>query len=112
MSQFTKQDAIRVIQSRKLVPAGASGVTMSAKVLSLGDYTDDGYWEVSDETIGTIENNEDGTAIYTQLKAGNNIITYDDGTGRTGRATATSMPLHSHENLESGGPAYGTYKDS
>jgi len=41
MSEFTKTDAIRIIQSRKLVPAEANGVTMSARVISIGNYTDE-----------------------------------------------------------------------
>ena len=41
MSEFTKEDAVRVISSRKMVSPSMDGQTTTAKVISVGDYTDE-----------------------------------------------------------------------
>ena len=74
-------------------------------------YSSGDTWEVSDETIGTIVDNEDGTATYTQLALGENTITFNNASGSTfvGTATAVGIPVHDHGDLGSGGPAFGVY---
>jgi len=41
MSEFTKEDAVRVISSRKMVAPSVDGATTTCKVISIGDYTDE-----------------------------------------------------------------------
>jgi hypothetical protein len=67
-------------------------------------------WTVSDEQIGTIIDGNDGTAIYTHLSLGENIISFtDDSAGTIGVATAVGIPIHDHSSLGQGGPAFGVY---
>src|SRR5574338_319709 len=65
-------------------------------------------WAVSDQTIGTIEDKGDGTAVYTQRALGENTITFTKaGSGTstfTGKATAVGIPIHDHSSLGEGGP--------
>jgi hypothetical protein len=74
-------------------------------------YASGDSWEVSDKNIGTITDNQDGTAIYTQLALGENTITFTDSSGSTfiGTATAVGIPIHDHSSLGAGGPAFGVY---
>lgn len=69
-------------------------------------------WSVSDSGIGTIITNADGTATYTQLAIGENTINFTKGNGGSvfvGKATAVGIPIHTHESLGQGGPAFGVY---
>jgi hypothetical protein len=67
-------------------------------------------WTVSDTAVGTIDNRNDGTAIYTQLGLGENVIRYNDvSAGSVGTATALGIPIHDHSSLGQGGPAFGVY---
>ncbi len=71
-------------------------------------------WSVSDPRIGTIVNNQDGTAIYTQLALGENTIAFTKAGTTTattfvGKATAVGIPIHDHSSLGQGGPAFGVY---
>jgi hypothetical protein len=71
-------------------------------------------WSVSDPKIGTIQDQQNGFAIYTQLALGENTIIFlkagaDAGTLFTGKATATGIPIHDHSSLGSGGPAFSVY---
>jgi len=73
-------------------------------------------WTVSDTAIGTIVDQQDGTAIYTQRALGENTITFvkqgqDETSTSTfvGRATAVGIPIHDHSALGQGGPAFGVY---
>lgn len=76
-------------------------------------YTTGDSWSVSDIKIGTITDQEDGTAIYTQQGLGENTITFTDAsTGSStfiGKATAVGIPIHDHSSLGAGGPAFGVY---
>ncbi len=67
-------------------------------------------WEVSDTGIGTIVNNEDGTATYTQLALGENVITFSQGSSALiGIATTVGSTIQDHSSLGQGGPAFGVY---
>ncbi len=70
-------------------------------------------WSVSDPAIGTIVDQQDGTAIYTQLGLGENTVSFTDSsadaTTFTGKATAVGIPIHDHSSLGAGGPAFGVY---
>jgi len=70
-------------------------------------------WQVSDPLIGTITDQQDGTAIYTQRALGENTISFTKagGAGSTfiGKATAVGIPIHDHSSLGQGGPAFGVY---
>ena len=67
-------------------------------------------WAVSDTGIGTITDLNDGTALYTQVGLGENVITFTDASAsQTGTATAVGIPIHDHSNLGQGGPAFGVY---
>lgn len=65
-------------------------------------------WAVSDSSIGTIVNNQDGTATYTQSALGENVITFTQGS-LTGIATTVGTTLHDHSSLGQGGPAHAVY---
>ena len=76
------------------------------------DYEDGDEWAVSDPAIGSIEDKQDGTAVYTQRALGENTITFTKGgvaTGASGKATATGIPIHDHSRLGEGGPAFAVY---
>jgi hypothetical protein len=77
------------------------------------EYQTGDAWQVSDSQIGTIKDNEDGTATYTQLALGENTIEFLQGEGAettfTGKATAVGIPIHDHSSLGQGGPAFGVY---
>lgn len=71
-------------------------------------------WTVSDPNIGTIQDQQNGFAIYTQRALGENTITFvkagaDAGSVFTGKGTATGIPIHDHSSLGQGGPAYAVY---
>lgn len=69
-------------------------------------------WSVSEPAIGTIEDKNDGTAVYTQRALGENTITFTKGgaqVGFSGKATAVGIPIHDHSSLGEGGPAFGVY---
>jgi hypothetical protein len=71
-------------------------------------------WSVSDPQIGTIQDQQNGFAIYTQRALGENTIIFlkagaDTGSVFTGKATATGIPIHDHSSLGQGGPAHGVY---
>lgn len=67
-------------------------------------------WTVSDSKVGTIEDRQNGTAIYTQLGLGENVIKFiDNSSSSIGTGTALGIPVHDHSSLGSGGPAFGVY---
>lgn len=70
-------------------------------------------WAVSDTSIGTIVDRQDGTAIYTQIALGENTITFtkSGATSTTfiGKAVAVGIPIHDHSSLGQGGPAFGVF---
>jgi hypothetical protein len=87
------------------VPVGGKVRFITEVVYAAGD-----SWTVSDTQIGTIEDRNDGTAIYTQLGLGENVIRFiDDSAGTIGTATALGIPVHDHSSLGQGGPAFGVY---
>lgn len=71
-------------------------------------------WAVSEPEIGTIQDLQNGFAVYTQLALGENTISFTQagatvGTVFSGQATAVGIPIHDHSSLGEGGPAYGVY---
>jgi len=77
-------------------------------------YVEGDSWSVSDERIGTIKDNKDGTAIYLQIALGENTIIFTKVGGENaatfiGKATAVGIPIHDHSTLGQGGPAFGVY---
>lgn len=70
-------------------------------------------WSVSDSRIGTIRDQGDGSAIYTQLALGENTIQFNRTSSASslfiGKATAVGIPIHDHSSLGQGGPAFGVY---
>lgn len=71
-------------------------------------------WQVSDPNIGTIQDLQNGFAIYTQKTLGENTISFlksgaTDSTFFQGKATAVGIPIHDHSSLGQGGPAFGVY---
>ncbi len=67
-------------------------------------------WVVSDSSIGTIVTNSDGTATYTQIALGENVITFTkSGSSLVGIATTVGTTIHDHSSLGQGGPAFGVY---
>lgn len=71
-------------------------------------------WSVTDTRIGNIVDNQDGTAIYTQLALGENTIQFTKAgaaaaTTFIGKATAVGIPIHDHSSLGQGGPAFAVY---
>ena len=73
-------------------------------------------WSVSDPNIGTIQDQKDGTAIYTQRALGENTISFTKAGGAgsvfVGKATAVGIPIHDHSSLGQGGPAFGVFGSS
>jgi len=84
--------------------------TQEISLSDVSEYDSAGTWSSSDTSIGTITDNRSGDATYKQIEAGTCIVTYTDSFGNSGTATMMSIPLHSHEDLSSGGPAAGVYK--
>lgn len=74
-------------------------------------------WSVSDTRIGTISDQGDGTAIYTQRALGENQIIFrkqgetseESTTNFIGEARAFGIPIHDHSSLGQGGPAFGVF---
>jgi len=104
------QDVIDIKpKSIALSPGISARFTVENTTFASGD-----DWSVSDPLIGTIVNNQDGTAIYTQLALGENTIIFTKA-GATeastfiGKATAVGIPIHDHSSLGQGGPAFGVY---
>jgi hypothetical protein len=93
------------------------GVALSPGVSALYQIENTTYesgdtWTVSDPQIGTIQDQGNGTAIYTQTGLGENKITFSKGDGSAafiGTATAVGIPIHDHSSLGAGGPAFGVY---
>ncbi len=103
--------------SANILDIKPKGVALSPGVSALYEvqnttFTEGDTWSVSDESIGRIVNNQDGTATYTQLALGENTITFTDASGDatfTGKATAVGIPIHDHSSLGAGGPAFGVF---
>lgn len=99
------------VSSRQITPSSVA-IPVGGKVRFIidVDYAAGDSWTVSDNKIGTIADRQDGTAIYTQLGLGENIITFiDDSAGSEGTATALGISVHDHSSLGQGGPAFGVY---
>lgn len=95
----------QITPSSVAIPVGGKVRFITDAVYAAGD-----SWTVSDTKIGTIFDRNNGTAIYTQLGLGENIITFiDDSAGSKGTATALGISVHDHSSLGSGGPAFGVY---
>jgi hypothetical protein len=60
--------------------------------------------------VGTIEPVTDEPAvIYTHTRYGQNRITFIAKTGEEGYVDVIAVPIHAHDSIVTGGPAYGTY---
>lgn len=69
-------------------------------------------WSVSDSSIGSIQDQQDGTAIYTQRALGENTVSFTKaGAANTfvGKSTAVGIPIHDHSSLGQGGPSFGIF---
>ncbi|KKN11072.1 hypothetical protein LCGC14_1030170 [marine sediment metagenome] len=87
------------------VPVGGKVRFIANATYAAGD-----SWTVSDTKVGTIEDRQNGTAIYTQIGLGENIIKFiDDSRSSIGTATALGISVHDHSSLGNGGPAFGVY---
>ena len=87
-------------------------VSVGGKVRFITDATYEAgdSWTVSDTRVGTITDRSDGSAIYTQIGLGENVIRFNDvSQGAVGTATAVGIPIHDHSSLGNGGPAFGVY---
>lgn len=97
--------ALGIVPSSVAIPVGGKVRFIASVTYGAGD-----TWSVSDTSIGTIENRNDGSAIYTQLGLGENVIRFTDSSaGSVGTATALGIPIHDHSSLGQGGPAFGVY---
>lgn len=111
-----RKDASGQEDTTNILDIKPKAVSMSPGVRALfqvqgTSWTQGDTWAVSDEDIGTISDNQDGTATYTMIGIGENTITYTDSSGSTftGTATATAIPIHDHSSLGAGGPAWAVY---
>jgi hypothetical protein len=96
---------LQIRPSSVAIPVGGKVRFVVNTTFAAGD-----TWTVSDTAVGTIDNRNDGTAIYTQLGLGENVIRYNDvSAGSVGTATALGIPIHDHSSLGQGGPAFGVY---
>lgn len=96
---------IQVRPSSIAIPVGGRVRFLTNSVYAAGD-----SWTVSDTRVGTISDRQDGTAIYTQVGLGENVVRFnDDSLGAVGTATALGIPVHDHSSLGDGGPAFGVY---
>jgi hypothetical protein len=65
---------------------------------------------VLDSKVGTIEAvSGEASVIYKHKKAESNTIVFYARTGEVGFCNVISVPIHTHENLTQGGPAFGTF---
>jgi len=97
---------LTIVPAAIAIPTGGSVLfTINPNEYAAGD-----TWAVSDTEIGTIIDRANGTAVYTQLALGENIITYrDTSAGTSAVAAAVGIPIHDHSDLGQGGPAFGVY---
>jgi hypothetical protein len=106
------EEGVDVIDVKPRAVSLSPGVSVRFNVENT-TYTDGDSWAVSDSRIGTISDQGDGTAIYTQLALGENTITFTKAGASTstftGKATAVGIPIHDHSSLGQGGPAFGVY---
>jgi hypothetical protein len=96
---------------RQVRPSSVA-IPVGGKVRFVTDtsYDSGDSWTVSDEAVGTIEDRQNGTAIYTQIGLGENVVRFNDSSaGSVGTATALGIPIHDHSSLGQGGPAFGVY---
>jgi hypothetical protein len=101
----TTASAIEVRPAAVAIPVGGK-----VRFIASSTYAEGDRWEVSDTKVGTIQDRNDGTAIYTQLGLGENVVRFiDDSRGAVGTATALGIPIHDHSSLGQGGPAFGVY---
>lgn len=98
-------NTIQVRPSSVAIPVGGRVRFVCNVSYAAGD-----SWTVSDTRVGTIQDQQNGTAIYTQLGLGENVVRFnDDSAGSVGTATALGIPVHDHSSLGDGGPAFGVY---
>jgi hypothetical protein len=64
-----------------------------------------------DPLVGTIDIVDDGTlkVKYTHLQSRENRIYFFTANNEVHIISIISIPIHTHESIEQGGPAYGTY---
>ncbi len=105
----TRQGAVS--SSLEITPSSVA-IPVGGKVRFIVDvtYEANDSWTVSDSLVGTIDDRQNGTAIYTQLGLGENVIKFlNESAGTIGTATALGIPVHDHSSLGNGGPAFGVY---
>ena len=66
---------------------------------------------LEDPIVGTLTKVDNEPAIiYSHKKfASNKIVFYGRNPGETGTISVISVPIHSHDSIIGGGPAFGTY---
>jgi hypothetical protein len=65
---------------------------------------------VEDPSVGSIEAVANEPAvIYTHHKFSPNRIVFHSRTGEIGEVNVIAVPIHAHDSIVTGGPAYGTY---
>jgi len=105
-------DPTAIIDIRPKSIAISPGLSVLYKMTGV-TYASTDSWAVSDPLIGTIVDNRDGTATYTQNAIGENAITFNHAASSTltftGKATAMAMTVHDHSELGQGGPALGVF---
>jgi len=108
--QFDELDVIDIIPKSIAVSPGIS-VPFE---LDNTTYSEGDSWAVSDESLATIVDREDGTAIVTPKASGQFEVIFTKSTGEevnlfVGRATVVGIPIHNHRSLGEGGPAFAVY---
>lgn len=105
-------DAVEVIDIKPRAVSLSPGISVRYNIEN-ATYEAGDSWSVSDSQIGTIQDNQDGTAVYTQQALGENTVTFTKAGASTstfvGKATAVGIPIHDHSSLGQGGPAFGVF---
>ncbi len=108
--QFDELDVIDIIpKSIALSPGISARFELQGTTYAEGD-----SWSVSDDSLATIEDRQDGTSIVTPKASGQFQVVFTKSTGDStnlfvGRASVVGIPIHNHRSLGEGGPAFAVY---
>lgn len=108
--QFDELEVIDIIpKSLALSPGISARFELQGTTYSAGD-----IWSVSDDSLATIVDKQDGTAIVTPKASGQFQVIFTKDTGGetnlfVGRASVVGIPIHTHRSLGEGGPAFAVY---